>query len=196
MLGIVDIKHMICQVRGTNIVGRCPFSQLYTPVYSAYYWICGWTAITVFPPDFLWTGCCYPGFVSFGLQMPHSTMFSFPPALINLKEQVKAIRDGMMQIKLTLDLFTGKQKGLCKAQKDSCCFSFPDKYQSVNDVIEHMKTVTLDVLQDLGAEPVLWYSSWKLIPVILINFTMICFGIWFVKYIHAKLEHFMIYYLM
>lgn len=68
MLDIVNINQMICQVRGTGELGRCPFSQLYSPVNSPHYWICGWTAIPVLPPNFLWTGCCYPGLVTHSLK--------------------------------------------------------------------------------------------------------------------------------
>ncbi len=62
-------------------------------------------------------------------------------ALSLLNDEVKQIRDAVVQNRLALDMLSSERGGICKMLSISCCFHLPDYHDNVTDLINHMKLV-------------------------------------------------------
>uniref|UniRef100_A0AAY5ER42 Uncharacterized protein n=1 Tax=Electrophorus electricus TaxID=8005 RepID=A0AAY5ER42_ELEEL len=61
-------------------------------------------------------------------------------AMALLNDKVNKIRTAVMQNRLALDLLLAKEGGICKVINETCCFDIPSYYNSITDIILHMKT--------------------------------------------------------
>lgn len=59
-----------------------------------------------------------------------------------LAEEQKAIRTMVLQNRLTLDLITASQGGVCKLIGETCCTYIPDGYTSGGDIYEALQNLT------------------------------------------------------
>uniref|UniRef100_A0A672LEV9 Uncharacterized protein n=1 Tax=Sinocyclocheilus grahami TaxID=75366 RepID=A0A672LEV9_SINGR len=71
-------------------------------------------------------------------------------ALTMVNDEMKQIRDAVIQNRLVLDMLTSERGGVCKMLGTSCCFHIPDYSENVTNIIAHMRMA--DLLVD----------SWKL----------------------------------
>ncbi|XP_058616612.1 uncharacterized protein LOC131530382 isoform X1 [Onychostoma macrolepis] len=60
-------------------------------------------------------------------------------ALTMVNEEMKQIRDTVIQNRLALDLLTSEKGGVCKMLGTSCCFHIPDYSDNVTNIITHMR---------------------------------------------------------
>lgn len=60
-------------------------------------------------------------------------------ALDLITEELKKMREAVIQNRLFLDLLSSSQGGVCKMFGVSCCFHIPDNSDNVTDIVEHMK---------------------------------------------------------
>lgn len=66
-------------------------------------------------------------------------IYHFIIALDLITEELKKMREAVIQNRLVLDLLTSQQRGVCKMLGVSCCFHIPDNSDNVMDIIDHMK---------------------------------------------------------
>uniref|UniRef100_A0AAZ1X6I5 Uncharacterized protein n=1 Tax=Oreochromis aureus TaxID=47969 RepID=A0AAZ1X6I5_OREAU len=59
-----------------------------------------------------------------------------------LAEEQKAIRTMVLQNRLTLDLITASQGGVCKLIGETCCTFIPDGYTTGGDIYEALQNLT------------------------------------------------------
>uniref|UniRef100_A0A8B9HI07 Uncharacterized protein n=1 Tax=Astyanax mexicanus TaxID=7994 RepID=A0A8B9HI07_ASTMX len=69
------------------------------------------------------------------LVMANSTTEAF--FLIN--SEMRAIRQAVLQNRMALDLLLSHEGGVCQVLNTSCCFSIPDYYENITDLVSHMK---------------------------------------------------------
>uniref|UniRef100_A0AAR2IYE3 Uncharacterized protein n=1 Tax=Pygocentrus nattereri TaxID=42514 RepID=A0AAR2IYE3_PYGNA len=60
-------------------------------------------------------------------------------ALTLVNTEMAAIRHAVLQNRMALDLLLAKEGGVCKVLNTSCCFSLPDYYRNMSDLIAHMR---------------------------------------------------------
>ncbi|XP_056315800.1 uncharacterized protein LOC130230685 [Danio aesculapii] len=60
-------------------------------------------------------------------------------ALTLINDEMKQIRDAVIQNRMALDILTAERGGLCKLVGVSCCFSLPDYSQNITDIVAHMR---------------------------------------------------------
>ncbi|XP_073780150.1 uncharacterized protein [Danio rerio] len=60
-------------------------------------------------------------------------------ALTLISDEMKQIRDAVIQNRMALDILTAERGGLCKLVGVSCCFSLPDYSQNITDIVAHMR---------------------------------------------------------
>uniref|UniRef100_A0A3B4DT81 ERVV2 protein n=1 Tax=Pygocentrus nattereri TaxID=42514 RepID=A0A3B4DT81_PYGNA len=60
-------------------------------------------------------------------------------ALTLVNTEMAAIRQAVLQNRMALDLLLAKEGGVCKVLNTSCCFSLPDYYRNMSDLIAHMR---------------------------------------------------------
>ncbi|XP_051996372.1 uncharacterized protein LOC127653643 [Xyrauchen texanus] len=60
-------------------------------------------------------------------------------ALTMINDEMKQLRDAVIQNRLVLDMLTAEKGGVCKMLGMSCCFNIPDYSDNITNVIEHMR---------------------------------------------------------
>ncbi len=60
-------------------------------------------------------------------------------ALSMINDEMRHLREAVIQNRLVLDLLTAEKGGVCKMLGVSCCFNIPDHSDNITDVIEHMR---------------------------------------------------------
>uniref|UniRef100_A0A8C1R3L7 ERVV2 protein n=1 Tax=Cyprinus carpio TaxID=7962 RepID=A0A8C1R3L7_CYPCA len=60
-------------------------------------------------------------------------------ALTLVSEEMKQLRDAVIQNRLVLDILTAERGGVCKMLGVSCCFNIPDYSDNITNIIEHMR---------------------------------------------------------
>lgn len=65
-------------------------------------------------------------------------------ALGLITEELKKMREAVVQNRLVLDLLTSQQGGVCKMLGVSCCFYIPDNSDNITNIVDHMKESTPD----------------------------------------------------
>uniref|UniRef100_A0A8C1ZZI2 ERVV2 protein n=1 Tax=Cyprinus carpio TaxID=7962 RepID=A0A8C1ZZI2_CYPCA len=60
-------------------------------------------------------------------------------ALGLITEELKKMREAVVQNRLVLDLLTSQQGGVCKMLGVSCCFYIPDNSDNITNIVDHMK---------------------------------------------------------
>ncbi len=60
-------------------------------------------------------------------------------ALSMINDEIRHLREAVIQNRLVLDLLTAEKGGVCKMLGVSCCFNIPDHSDNITDVIEHMR---------------------------------------------------------
>lgn len=60
-------------------------------------------------------------------------------ALTLISDEMKQIRDAVIQNRMALDILTAEKGGLCRLVGVSCCFSLPDYSLKITDIVAHMR---------------------------------------------------------
>jgi len=60
-------------------------------------------------------------------------------ALTMVNDEMKQIRNAVIQNRLVLDMITAEKDGVCKMLGTSCCFHIPDFSDNITDIVLHMK---------------------------------------------------------
>ncbi len=60
-------------------------------------------------------------------------------ALTMVNDEMRQIRDAVIQNRLVLDILTSEKGGVCKMLGVSCCFHIPDYSDNVTNIITHMR---------------------------------------------------------
>ncbi len=60
-------------------------------------------------------------------------------ALTMVNDEMRQIRDAVIQDRLVLNILTWEKGGVCKMLGISCCFHIPDYSDNVTDIITHMR---------------------------------------------------------
>uniref|UniRef100_A0A673NGR9 Uncharacterized protein n=1 Tax=Sinocyclocheilus rhinocerous TaxID=307959 RepID=A0A673NGR9_9TELE len=60
-------------------------------------------------------------------------------ALRMVNDEMKQIRDAVIQNRLVLDTLMSERGGLCKMLGTLCCFHIPDYSENVTNIITHMR---------------------------------------------------------
>uniref|UniRef100_A0A8C1DL35 Uncharacterized protein n=2 Tax=Cyprinus carpio TaxID=7962 RepID=A0A8C1DL35_CYPCA len=59
-------------------------------------------------------------------------------ALGLITEELKKMREAVVQNRLVLDLLTSQQGGVCKMLGVSCCFYIPDNSDNITNIVSHI----------------------------------------------------------
>ncbi|XP_049329729.1 syncytin-A-like [Astyanax mexicanus] len=60
-------------------------------------------------------------------------------AFFLINAEMRAIRQAVLQNRMALDLLLSHEGGVCQVLNTSCCFSIPDYYENITDLVSHMK---------------------------------------------------------
>lgn len=60
-------------------------------------------------------------------------------ALTMVNDEMKQLRDAVIQNRLVLDMLTSESGGVCKMLGTSCCFHIPDYSDNITNIIAHMR---------------------------------------------------------
>ncbi|KAK7160645.1 hypothetical protein R3I93_008336 [Phoxinus phoxinus] len=60
-------------------------------------------------------------------------------ALTLISDEMRQLRDAVIQNRLILDMLTAERGGVCKMLGISCCFNIPDYSDNITNIIEHMR---------------------------------------------------------
>uniref|UniRef100_A0A8C1VCN4 ERVV2 protein n=1 Tax=Cyprinus carpio TaxID=7962 RepID=A0A8C1VCN4_CYPCA len=60
-------------------------------------------------------------------------------ALTMVNDEMKQLRDAVIQNRLVLDMLTSESGGICKMLGTSCCFHIPDYSDNITNIIAHMR---------------------------------------------------------
>ncbi len=60
-------------------------------------------------------------------------------ALTMVNDEMRQIRDAVIQNRLVIDVLTSEKGGVCKMLGLSCCFHIPDYSDNVTNIITHMR---------------------------------------------------------
>lgn len=60
-------------------------------------------------------------------------------ALTLISDEMRQLRDAVIQNRLVLDMLTAERGGVCKMLGVSCCFNIPDYSDNITNIIEHMR---------------------------------------------------------
>lgn len=60
-------------------------------------------------------------------------------ALTLINDEMRLLRDAVIQNRLVLDMLTAERGGVCKMLGVSCCFNIPDYSDNITNIIEHMR---------------------------------------------------------
>uniref|UniRef100_A0A3B1K527 Uncharacterized protein n=1 Tax=Astyanax mexicanus TaxID=7994 RepID=A0A3B1K527_ASTMX len=56
-------------------------------------------------------------------------------AFFLINAEMRAIRQAVLQNRMALDLLLAHEGGVCQVLNTSCCFSIPDYYENITDLI-------------------------------------------------------------
>ncbi|XDV48269.1 hypothetical protein PO909_017714 [Leuciscus waleckii] len=92
------------------------------------------------------------------LAIANSTENAF--TLIN--DEMKQVREALVQNRLVLDMVTAERGGVCKMLGVSCCFNIPDYSDNITNIIEHMRKAVKEPPKATDSEWVGWLmSAWS-----------------------------------
>ncbi|XDV43862.1 hypothetical protein PO909_012259 [Leuciscus waleckii] len=60
-------------------------------------------------------------------------------ALTLISEEMRQLRESVIQNRLVLDILTAERGGVCKMLGVSCCFNIPDYSDNITNIIDHMR---------------------------------------------------------
>uniref|UniRef100_A0A3B4BK52 Uncharacterized protein n=1 Tax=Pygocentrus nattereri TaxID=42514 RepID=A0A3B4BK52_PYGNA len=156
----LNLENTNCSVSTGNITHYFQSTNctllMYTQTLGPVSWVCGQSAYTGFPiaSQYNWRGCWtavwWSVFLGGGTAAALNKINGLAwqilvlaneteKALTLVNTEMAAIRQDVLQNRMALDLLLAKEGGVCKVLNTSCCFSLPDYYRNMSDLIAHMR---------------------------------------------------------